>query len=325
MMSEGIGGYFELELPDKGGFPHDDAVLLNSGRNALEYVLRSLNEVCRLWIPYYTCEVMLEPLGKLDIAYSFYPIDSQLELCEPICLQDGEYLLYTNYFGIKDEYVRTLAKQYGERLIVDNAQALFAKPVEGVNTVYSPRKYVGIPDGGIACCANGMEEIPIEQDCSFDRCSHLLKRLDLGSSEGYSDFKENSHKLCDQPIRRMSKLTMELLKSIDFEEVKRKRRQNAKLLHDALKDTNKFDVPDFSSFECPMVYPYLTEDVSLKQKLIENKVFVATYWPNVKEWTREGMLERRLSDCLIPIPCDQRYGQTEMNRIVEIVKNESRT
>ena len=29
-----IGGYFELELLDQGGFPHDDGVLLNSGRNA---------------------------------------------------------------------------------------------------------------------------------------------------------------------------------------------------------------------------------------------------------------------------------------------------
>ena len=321
MMLEGIGGYFELELPDKDRFPHDGGVLLNSGRNALEYVLRSLHDIVHLKIPYYTCEVILEPLQKLNIAYSFYPIDGKLELQEPFRLREGEYLLYTNYFGIKDEYVRTLSNQYGAKLIVDNAQAWFAEPMEGVNTIYSPRKFVGIPDGGVAYCPKGIDVANFEQDTSFDRCSHLLKRIDLGASEGYADFKENSQKLSNQPIRCMSILTKALLASIDFGEVKRKRRENLQWIHDALKDSNRFDLPDFSSFECPMVYPYLTEDMSLKQKLIDNKVFVATYWPNVKEWTMEGMLERKLSDCLIPIPCDQRYRQTEINRIVEIVRN----
>ena len=36
-MHEGIGGYFELELPDYGGFLHDDGVLLNSGMNPWAY------------------------------------------------------------------------------------------------------------------------------------------------------------------------------------------------------------------------------------------------------------------------------------------------
>ena len=39
-----IGGYFELELLNLGGFLHDDGVLLNSGRSALEYVFRAMGE-----------------------------------------------------------------------------------------------------------------------------------------------------------------------------------------------------------------------------------------------------------------------------------------
>ena len=66
-----------------------------------------------------------------------------------------------------------------------------------------------------------------------------------------------------------------------------------------------------------MVYPYWTDDASLRQKLIENKVFVATYWPNVKEWTKNGMLEYDLAEKLIPLPVDQRYDIKEM----EIMKN----
>ena len=67
MITTGIGGYFELELPDSGGFLHNDGVLLNSGRNALEYVLRALGEVKGLFIPYYTCDVVMEPVEKLGL------------------------------------------------------------------------------------------------------------------------------------------------------------------------------------------------------------------------------------------------------------------
>ena len=69
----------------------------------------------------------------------------------------------------------------------------------------------------------------------------------------------------------------------------------------------------------PMVYPYYTKDLSLRQKLIENKVFVATYWPNVKEWAKEGMVEYEMAEKLIPIPIDQRYGSEEMQVVCYII------
>ena len=315
-MKGAIGGYFELELPQHRGFLHNDGVLLNTGRNALEYVLRSMPEVWHLWIPYYTCDVILEPITKLGIPFNFYHIDDRLELKDELELRDGDALLYTNYFGIKDAYVKQLVEQYSSKLIVDNSQAWFAEPINGISTVYSPRKYVGIPDGGIAYCPNGLDINQFEQDHSFDRCSHLLKRIDMCASEGYSDFKANSHKLCDQPIRTMSELTKTMLSSIDLDDVKRKRIANFVQLHEALQASNQFAMPDLSSFSCPMVYPYLSNDASLKQRLIENKIFVATYWPNVKEWAEEGMLEKVLMEKLLPIPCDQRYDSVDINSII---------
>lgn len=318
-MNGGIGGYFELEMVCQSSFPHDDGVLLNSGRNALEYVLRSFSEVRHLWVPYYTCDVVLEPLEKLHISYSFYRINLSLELQDFIPLKKGEYLLYTNYFGIKDGYVRMLANHYGSQLIVDNAQAWFTQPIEQTSSIYSPRKYIGIPDGGIAYCQNGLNVNLFEQDYSFDRCSHLLKRIDSGASEGYDDFKVNSRSLCNQPIRRMSKLTKTLLSSIEFETVKKNRLANFNKLHEALKASNRFVVPEISSFKCPMIYPYFTDDHGLRQKLIDNKIYVATYWPNVREWVTEDSQERELVEKLLPIPCDQRYDENAMQHIIAII------
>lgn len=61
-MQEFIGGYMELELPRNNGFIHDDGVLLNCGRSALEFILLTLSDIRHLYVPYYTCEVVLEPI-----------------------------------------------------------------------------------------------------------------------------------------------------------------------------------------------------------------------------------------------------------------------
>lgn len=319
-MNRAIGGYFELELPDYGGFLHDDGILLNSGGNALEYVIRSLADVRHLWIPYYTCSVVLEQVDKAGIPYSLYPIDENLEIKDQMHLLEGDYLVYTNYFGIKDRYVRWLSGLCGEHLIVDSTQAWFSSPIHGTSSFYSPRKYMGLPDGGVAYCPRHLDECVYGTDTSYERCAHLLKRIDLGPSEGYADFRSNSLELAGQPVKKMSELTRKLLCSIDFTRVKRIRIQNFEYLHQHLKGANLFPVPPLDSFVCPMVYPYLTNDKSLRQKLIENKVFVATYWLNVKEWTETGMLEEELVDNLIPLPIDQRYSTADMDRIIRIIK-----
>lgn len=317
-MMDSIGGYFSLELQRNKSFLHNDGILLNTGRNALEYILRVLGDVQLIYIPYYTCNVILEPLNKLGVSYCFYHINIRLEISSEINLKEGEYLLYTNYFGIKDRYIKDISPVYGNRLIVDNAQAFYAEPVDGVSTIYSPRKFVGIPDGGIAYCS-GKYEIA-EYDESYERCSHLLKRYDLGASGGYEDFHMNSAKLHGLPVRKMSRLTEAMMYSIDFGTIMQCRWQNFMFLHEALADSNILTLPSVESFACPMVYPYYTQDISLRVKLIEQKIFTARYWPNVLEWCNDADEELDLCNYIIPIPVDQRYCEKDMERIIKIVK-----
>ena len=140
-----VGGYFELELR-KGEHYHKKALRLNTARNCFEYVLRSRGWK-KVYIPYYTCEVMLEPIKKMGINHEFYHIN---EFFEPVSfpkLAETEAFLYTNYFGLKQSCVELLAKQFGNHLIVDNAQAFFAEPIEGIDTFYSARKFFGVADG----------------------------------------------------------------------------------------------------------------------------------------------------------------------------------
>ncbi len=69
-----------------------------------------------------------------------------------------------------------------------------------------------------------------------------------------------------------------------------------------------------------MVYPFLSTHTDLKRKLIEKKIFVPTYWPNVLETSDANSVEHRLAKNLIHLPIDQRYGKSEMRFIVETVR-----
>ena len=127
-----IGGYFSLELPMKEEL-HKNAIRLNTGRNCLEYILRA-RQYRKVYIPYYTCEVILEPFKKLGIQYEFYHVDVHLEIKDSPLLKEDEALLYVNYYGLKQRYVEKLAEKVGKCLIVDNTQAFYAKPIPGIDT-----------------------------------------------------------------------------------------------------------------------------------------------------------------------------------------------
>ena len=317
---EPIGGYFELADYEAGkGFPHQDGILLNTGRNALEYILRCIGDIKGIYLPYYTCEVVLEPLKKLHIPWVFYHINDKFEMIEDIQPKDGEYVIANNYFGIKDVYIQTLADKYGDQLIVDCAQALFARPIPGIKMFYSTRKFVGVADGGVAYGVDGKASLLYDEDDSSHHNSHLRIRKEQGAEAGFRDYQQNETKLDNQSIRLMSRDTRDILWHIDYDRVIKKRRANFIYLHEALKDKNHLQLPEIEAIVCPMVYPFLARiDRDLRKELIDNKVFVAMYWSNVHQITSYEM-EYDLATRVVPLPCDQRYGEVEMNRIIEII------
>lgn len=300
----------------KGEHYHPKALRLNTARNCFEYVLRSRGYK-KVYIPYYTCEVMLEPFKKLGIAHEFYHINQKLEPIETLVLKSNEAFLYTNYFGLKQKCVEKLSGVYGNQLIVDNAQAFYASRLEGIDTFYSPRKFFGVPDGGYLYTDKLLEE-EIEQDYSIERMSHLLIRADKTAEAGYLEFRKNDDSLIHNSIMSMSKLTEKILSSIDYSSIIKIRQENYKFLNAALGKRNKFAF-SLDDDDVPMVYPFYTEDENLRQKLIQNKVYVATYWPNIFDWCKANTLEFDLAKNILPFPIDQRYDVEEMEKMVHIV------
>ena len=310
-----IGGYFSLELPQYEEY-HKDAIRLNTGRNCLEYILQARGYK-KVYIPYYTCDVVLEPFKKLGVPYEYYHVNIHLEIRDEIALKAGEALLYTNYYGLKQRYTEQLVQQYGNRLIVDNTQAFYAKPIDGIDTFYTCRKFFGVPDGAYLY-TDKLLDVELEQDQSYERMLSLTKRIDLSPEAGYQDFRDVSKALVGQPIKRMSKLTQRMMLGIDYEAVAQRRRANYQLLNEALGKENNLELP-LEDDAVPMVYPYLAPVKGLREKLIDNKIFVARYWPSVLEYTTPDDIDYLLAYQMQPLPIDQRYGEEEMRQIIDLL------
>ena len=209
-----------------------------------------------------------------------------------------------------------MAEQYGKQLIVDNAQAFFAEPLEGIDTFYSARKFFGVTDGAYLY-TDAQLDIEFEQDQSYHRMAHLLMRADIGAEAGYGEFRKNDDSLIDNPIRLMSNLTEKVLCSIDYESAKQLRRSNYMQLDEQLRNKNGIHLT-MDEDAVPMVYPYLTDDTTLRQRLIVNRIYVATYWPNVE---KEIYFEYELRTNLLPLPIDQRCNSKQIDRIINGIKD----
>ncbi|CAM3770774.1 DegT/DnrJ/EryC1/StrS aminotransferase family protein [Elizabethkingia occulta] len=319
MENKAIGGYFQLELYGNKTFPYSNLIHLNTARNCLEYILRT-RRYEKIYLPYFTCDVLLEPINKVNIDYQFYDIDDSLEpIFDYNKIGENEAFLITNYFGIKTQFIEDLSKK-NKNLIVDNAQAFFAEPSLEIDTFYSPRKFVGVSDGGFLA-TNQLLENSLETDYSCDRMSHLLKRIDSSAEDGYPDFVANDKILENQEIKLMSHLTRTILLSIDFERIKKQRRENYLFLNEHLKSSNFLKI-ELDQKDVPMVYPYRVKNAKeIRNILIAKKIYCATYWPNVLEWSDYSVNSYHLTSEIIALPIDQRYNQSDMIKIIEIINN----
>ena len=146
----------------------------------------------------------------------------------------------------------------------------------------------------------------------------LLDRLDKSAEEAFSDYHKSEDTLDHDKIKKMSKITKFIMSSICYKSVADRRIGNYTYLHDNLGSSNTLSV-DLERKNVPMVYPFLSEDINLRKKLIDNKVYVASYWPNVKNMSNLESVESQFAVSLIPIPIDQRYGKDDLNKILEII------
>jgi len=314
MSNKAIGGYFGLEQRLESEFyPH--LIRLNTGRNCIEYILRA-RKYKKIYVPVFTCSAIMEPIHKLKLEFEYYSINTNLEPQEIKSLASDEVMLIINYFGLKSDLINSLSKVVSN-LIVDNSQAFFEPPIPDIDTFYTARKFFGVSDGAYLstnCLLEG--ELPTE--ISWNRSEYLVRRLENDANDGYPGFLQNEKYLCGQEIKLMSNFTYRLLLGINYQSVKIRRNQNFQYLHLKLGAKNLLTNINIE-IDGPMIYPLLVENGDIRTELINQKIFVATYWPNVLEENNKDSIEYIFAKNILALPVDQRYGLLDMDKICSVL------
>lgn len=315
-MKKEIGGYFELEdLAGKEYYP--ELYKVNLGRTALLWLLES-RRYSKIYLPVFLCESVVEACEQHGIQIERYRMDAELNILLPQNkMKEKECLYLVNYYGqLTDEKILQYKEKYGN-IIVDHTHAFFQKPLKGIDTLYSCRKFWGVSDGAyLATDAVLSMDKPLDR--SNKRMEHILGRYEENAGAYYQEMLQNAASYDRMEIRRMSRLTENLLGAIDYEAGKNRREENYSILSEELPSESVFVrvTP-----EGPFVYPYHHKDgLKLRRWLAEHRIFVPTYWKNILEECDKNSLEYKWAAEILPLPCDQRYGKEEMKYMAALIR-----
>ena len=303
-----IGGYIEL---DNYEYPlmHSDAIALNCGRNALRYIIKA-KRIDRIAIPVLICDSIVDSILKEDIEIVFYDVgfDFYPRLDN---LDKDIWILLVNYYSQLDNNTINGIRKIHKNIIVDQSHSYFQPRIDGVDTFYTCRKYFGVPDGAFLY-SNMMINNSFERDVSFERMTHILGRYEIGASEFYNDFQNNEDAFSSEPIKLMSKLTVNLLHGVNYKSIKNKRIANFTYLHERLGGMNRL------SLACgTYMYPLYCDKASeIREKLIKKGIYIPLLWVFTIRSFDKKSTGRLLAENILPLPIDQRYDIEDMNTIV---------
>lgn len=312
-----IGGYFATEAGQAGGAPPypDHFAGFQSARAALA-ALMVASKVRRAWVPHFICGAVPDALQWAGVTLLGYRLDAALGVPATTAVADGDWIVCVDYFGLHAEACDEAIGRYGaHRVVVDASQALFHRARPGVSTIYSPRKFVGVPDGGLLVSPHPVaDRLPADEPGSQWRSRHLATRASGDVATGYRQFQEAEASLEDCRPASLSASTLQALGNIDWQGVRNRRIANYAALAESLPEAWLLQ-PSLPEGAVPLCCPVRAPDAPrLRAVLASQGIFTASYWPGV-HLPPDDTAGHGLRDQTIYLPCDQRYGQQDMRDV----------
>ena len=330
----GLGGLVNRNQNVSLPFFERSHLLLANARSGIAILTHALAP-SQIWFPSYLCDVMLKVAkqGKRNPVIQFYDVSYRLEISSEKWLSNiekGDLVVFIDYFGFPyDRAYAIQAKERGAWVLEDACQALLS---EGIGdfadfVLYSPRKWIGVPDGGILVDNTDMglldielRKPPSEWWLKSFYATILRREFDLfgGDRRWFHLFRETD---INGPIGpfAMSELTQLLMKhGFDYHIIAQKRVENYKTLLSAL---DKFAIfPDLPNGVVPLGFPILFKNRDhVRQILFERDIYPPVHWSIHESVPVEFTESHRLAGDMMTLLCDQRYDSNDMERTAEII------
>lgn len=338
MTNQIIGGMFGLVEPtslNKGTPPFlsDKDLLLVNARSGLSLVAELL-QPSKIWMPSFLCDVMLKAVQNFDV--QFYEVDRNLHILPDWLknIQRGELVILIDYFGFPfDLSLARHIKESGAWILEDASQALLSSTAGKYSdfVLFSPRKFIGIPDGGILrnqttlnLSSIQLRKAPTEWWLKAMRGATLRREFDLhGENRKWFQLFREADEEAPIGAYAMSDLSRILLEnSFDYPFIIKNRAANYRVLNSYL---NKFAIfPDLPQGIVPLGYPiHLSNRDHVRQVLFDNNIYPPVHWPIADIIPKVFTDSHHLASTIMTLVCDQRYVQADMERTAKIVLQEA--
>ncbi len=315
---DAIGGYFSVEPRNGSGLTMlKSAACYRSARSAMAAALLEAKPAT-VWAPNFICGLVNAMLRDIGVPTKTYPITEKFGVPADLKLGHSDILICVDYFGLSGDEVDAAIQRYGaDRILVDASQSLFLKPNPDCTTVFSPRKFVGIPDGGLLLSPRLLAPaLPADELGSIFRSRHLRTRASGHVEDGYKEYQQAESSLANCGAYAMSELTKTMIGGIDFNEVALRRRENYRTLERAL-SAHGFETLDLPKASVPLCFPVLNLATDkLRLRLASLRIFAPAYWPDASIPASDHVATM-LRERALYLPCDQRYGAFEMKRVIK--------
>ena len=306
-------------------------MLLNA-RCAIRLLLERLSPR-QTWMPSYLCESMLHAADRTSTRVRFYPVDYDLHTASVTWLTDvgeGDVVILIDYFGFPcDAAIARGAKERGAVVVEDACQALLSDGVGELAdyALFSPRKFLGVPDGGVLRGRTAFDrEASVTEEPPADwwlpALEAMVQRREFdrygGEPAWFGLFRDVEDRA---PIGAfaMSDLSRRLLlHAFYYEAIADRRRRNYEYLSRRLPGIALR--PELPHGVVPLGFPVrVARRDELRQRLFDGKIYPPVHWPVPSAVPARFEEARRLAGDIMTLPCDQRYDEADMERIVQAV------
>jgi dTDP-4-amino-4,6-dideoxygalactose transaminase len=290
----------------------------------------------QVWMPSYLCGGMLTAVDQSATKVRFYEVNFDLAMPSSAWLdnvQPGDLVILIDYFGFPcDSSCATWAKEQGAWVLEDAAQALLSGEVGRFSdfVLFSPRKFLGVPDGGVLVLNHELDLHDIGLSPSPEKwwlkafyAGVLRREFDIyGENRRWFELFQQTEPTGPIGYYAMSELSKALLMhSFDYSTIAQRRIDNYKFLAQVLADIALF--PSLPADTVPLGFPVRVKNRDrLRQVLFNRQIYPPVHWPIQDIVPRKFEDSHRLANEIMTLPCDQRYNQQDMKRMTRIICKE---
>jgi dTDP-4-amino-4,6-dideoxygalactose transaminase len=334
-----IGGMFGIELSKgqlfENSSPFSDILktsplLLSTARSIFSFLANTLHPQT-VWLPSFLCGVI--PAAISPHIFRYYRIDESLHISSAAWIdqvESNDIVVFIDYFGFPTwyEYAKTI-RERGAWIIEDACQAMlndgFCEYSDFI--IFSPRKFVGVPDGGILLVNRRFDlprttfpAPPANWWLMSTTASIRRSMFDVhGDDRSWFDIFQKTELSAPFEPFKMSDLTFSILNtSVNWSSIINRRKRNYLLLDSRLHNLAVF--PELPPSTAPLGFPIRCNHRELlRNELFSRQIFPPVHWPINDIVPLEYHESRTLSGQILTLPCDQRYSDKDMLFMAESI------